>query len=228
MNTLRALIMILLASVAGCATATCWINPFVAVEAGDVQALQRYLDAGGSAGLTDPERGSLMFMAVYLEQNAIAKLLIDKGADFLREPGRLYTRQHPAIVEERIEILKAMLDDYPDSVYKRRNGFTPLMVAAAEGADKSAKLLIEHGADVSALSTSKGGKPEPRTALYYAIVQKHFEVAEMIDVTLNQENIKGQRCGPEAEVLYDLELAKRVGKLEVAQNLEKYCHLGLD
>lgn len=221
MNTLRTLAMVVLANVAGCATATCWVNPFEAIEAGDVQALQRYLDDGGSVGLADPERGSLMFVAVYLERDEIAKLLIDNGADFLRESGRLYTPLELAVAEERMEILRAMLNDYPDSVYHRRNGFTPLMVAAEHGAAESVKLLIERGADVGARDTND----KPRTALYYAIVQKHFDIAEIIDAALGQEKTGLQRCGPETEVFNDLALAEQLGKFEIAQNLKKYCQL---
>ncbi len=57
---------------------------------------------------------------------------------------------------------------------RNENGETPLILAAKEGNNEFAALLVEHGADVNLADNLQ------RTALYYASERGYNEIAEML------------------------------------------------
>jgi ankyrin repeat protein len=62
-----------------------------------------------------------------------------------------------------VDTLRALLDAEPDAVHSwSADGFTPLHYAAFFGHEPAARLLLERGADIEAVSRNKEFAPEAR------------------------------------------------------------------
>lgn len=85
-----------------------------------------------------------LMLAAINNDLALAKLLIDRGAD-VNKPG--WTPLHYAATRGHREMMRLLLenDAYIDS--ESANGTTPLMMAARFGTPLAVKLLLEEGAD---------------------------------------------------------------------------------
>lgn len=86
----------------------------------------------------------------------LVMLLVDNGADIYDYDEEGVSIFDMAVTYDNLEMVRFLIDRGIDvNATKRRSRFTPLMAAACYGRTEIAKLLIENGADSSAVD-SKG------------------------------------------------------------------------
>ena len=85
-----------------------------------------------------------LMMAAFDNQLALARLLIEKGAD-VNKPG--WTPLHYAATKGHVEMMKLLLEMHAYIDAESPNGTTPLMMAAHYGTPHATKLLLDEGAD---------------------------------------------------------------------------------
>ncbi len=122
--------------------------------------------------------GSCLVLAVRLNQVEVVRLLIEGGIDLSYATDLGETALHVATRLNHIECVKALMEGTPSckadlNARERINGWTPLMVACAEGHTQLLEVLIEAGADPLIADTS-GWTAKEHAALrgYMAIVRK--------------------------------------------------------
>lgn len=114
-----------------------------------------------------------------------------------------------AVVKGNIEQVKAALSEGADINYKdKREGNTPLIWAAHGGHIEIARLLIQKGADVNAV-TSSGGTP-----LIYAAKFGNVEIVKLLLET-------GAKMDAREDGKSAVEWARTYGKDEIVKELEK-------
>jgi len=79
---------------------------------------------------------------------AVAKLLLEKGADLESKSKNGYTPLSQAAFKGHEAVTKLLLEKGADLESKSKNGCTPLWQAASKGHEAVAKLLLEKGADL--------------------------------------------------------------------------------
>lgn len=131
---------------------------------------------------TDKDESPLM-MAALKGHLALAKKLIDKGAD-VNKPG--WAPLHYAATGGHVELMKLLLDHYAFIDAESPNGTTPLMMAAMYGTAPAVKLLLEEGAD-TAMKNMQG-----LSAVDFANRANRKDVAEMILAAIRAKGPKGK------------------------------------
>ncbi len=119
-----------------------------------------------------PQDENVLMLAALAGNEALAKTLIDKGAD-VNKPG--WAPLHYAATKGHAGITRLLLEHHAYIDAESPNKSTPLMMAAMYGTFEVVKLLVEEGADVSlknekgltALDFSKIGK-QPDSEAYLA------------------------------------------------------------
>ncbi|MGD8340932.1 MAG: ankyrin repeat domain-containing protein [Gammaproteobacteria bacterium] len=162
-----------------------------AAEAGHVAAVTALLDAGADAGAALPEGETVLMTAARSGHTAVLEALLDSGVDieardsFYGETALIWAavEDHAGAVDTLIAH-GANVDapsteiDYPT----RRAGqsvlglghWTPIMYAARENALEAGRALIAAGADLDLKD------PDGATALVIAIINAHYEFAELL------------------------------------------------
>lgn len=92
------------------------------------------------------EDESPLMMAALRGHTALARKLIDKGAD-VNKPG--WAPLHYAATSGHLEIMNLLLEHHAFIDAESPNGTTPLMMAAHYGTPAAVKLLLEAGADTA-------------------------------------------------------------------------------
>jgi uncharacterized protein len=152
-----------------------------AARSGSVDVVRRLLTRGANANVAEPWFGETALMWAASENHGPAvRLLVESGA----------------AVNARSKVLDAPVLEFPRSGGPNsplpRGGWTALMFAAREGSIDAARALAESGADLNAAAlpqTDVPLKPEEAkladqgvgtTALVYAIINSHFDLAAML------------------------------------------------
>ena len=122
-----------------------------------------------------------------LDRKEIAELLIDKGVNVVGVDGVSPQDWVEKVATEDIGAVKEYLDAGTDVNATNHLGWTPLQVAAQEGLNEIAELLIATGADVNVKRGDTGW-----TLLHYAACDGHKEVIELLIVKGADVNAKNR------------------------------------
>jgi ankyrin repeat protein len=107
--------------------------------------------------IPSPDGFSLLGYACFFNQLAIARFLVEQGADTNQASANAFTVTplHSACAIASLPLAQLLLDNGADPNARQQGGVTPLHSAAHNGATELARLLIERGADLNA-RTDKG------------------------------------------------------------------------
>ena len=145
------------------------------------------LDRGADVASKDDVGCTPLFIAIFNHFTDIAELLLQKGADPNQKTSTGSVLQ-AVVLKDVLEttplqiavqqgctgIVEVLLKRYKVPVNTRNGeGFTPLHDAALNGKSEIVRLLIEHGADVNAMS-------KYNTPLLIAATYGHIAVAELL------------------------------------------------
>ncbi len=121
-----------------------------AVKAGDAPQVREILEQHGKLADATTEEGlSLLMLALYYGQPAIAAALVEAGA-------RLTVFEASAL--GRLDVIQRQVKKRPAVInWFSRDGFTPLQLACFFGREESALWLMEQGADVDAVAKNPQG-----------------------------------------------------------------------
>jgi uncharacterized protein len=124
---------------------------------------------------------SALMMAALKGHTALAKKLVDKGAD-VNKPG--WAPLHYAATGGHLEIMNLLLEHHAFIDAESPSGTTPLMMAAHYGTPAAVKLLLEAGAD-TAMKNQLG-----LTALDFANRGNRKDAADLIAAHIRSQQSK--------------------------------------
>ncbi len=165
-----------------------------AARAADVESLRRLLAAGASVDHPTPDGETPLMLAARTTSVDAVRLLIERGADVNAVEGwQGQTALMYAAALDRAEIAALLLEAGADpnavtpqstlperipaarfNVEFPKGGMTPLLFAARNGSTATARVLIEHGADLDTPT------PEGFTPLVIAIHNLHYDTARLL------------------------------------------------
>lgn len=120
---------------------------FAATEIGDVQRVEKSIEAGANIKATDSLMRTPLFAAAYCDHPEVASLLIDKGSDVNARDFNGMSPLHTAVVDGWDSVTKALISRGADINVRDSRGRTPLHLAAATNQAAMVELLLEHGAN---------------------------------------------------------------------------------
>lgn len=130
-------------------------------------------------GRTKRHHGNPLWLAVTNRQEAVARLLIEHGAD----PNALVqgkTCLHGAAMNPRLSIVKFLVDGkYCDVNAVDGMGYTPLVYAAQAGSDDVVRCLLQNGADPNIVVTHRRLSVDV-TAISFAALKGYIEVIQTL------------------------------------------------
>jgi len=126
---------------------------------------------------------SPLMLAALQGQLALARLLVDKGAD-VNKPG--WAPLHYAATNGHLELMQLLLDESAYVDAESPNGTTPLMMAAHYGTVQAVRLLLDAGAD-PLLKNQLG-----LTAMDFAHRANRADVADMIAAAVRARQPRGK------------------------------------
>ena len=130
-----------------------------------------------------PKDETPLMMAALKGHVALAKKLVDKGAD-VNKTG--WTPLHYAATSGQLEIIELLLENHAYIDAESPNKTTPLMMAAMYGTREAVKLLLEAGAD-PALKNELG-----LSAIDFANRADRKDVAEMVAAKIRAQSPQGK------------------------------------
>jgi ankyrin repeat protein len=147
------------------------VDVFEAIAGGDADAVERLVAAEPSVARSTNDQGvSAVLWALYVGRPAVARRLAEV------EGGRPLDVFEVAALDRTGE-LEALLSNRADALGGRSaDGFTPLHLAVFFGAAGSARILLDHGADVEAVADNES-RVRP---LHSAVAGGHAEIVEML------------------------------------------------
>ena len=184
---------------------------FEAITAGDAQRVRLLAAARPSLLAAVNDTGDTpIFWAVYHHQTAILSLLRELGA---------VLDIHEAAALGDTSRIQALLASDPElgSAYSQ-DGWTPLHLAALYGRAEAAKLLLDHGADVHAL-TEGIRFVNPSTPLHAAVASGNADIAALL------LQAGADPSAPDGDGYTPLHLAASTGNVNLVRLL---LHAGAD
>ncbi len=198
---------------------------FTAAESGNVQEVDRLLDAGADVNVRDSRGETPLFSAALSGSKEIAESLIAHGADVNATDRDGLTPLHLAAYQSRREIVKLLVGKSANVNAKTREGSTPLIKAIEwfAGTERGhlaltsraeiasmmdvVRLLIDNGADVNAADTYDD------TPLILAVASGEKSLVELLLARGAAVNSKGHEG---VSALYTATIA---GQNEIAELL---------
>lgn len=185
-----------------------------AASGGHLDVVRLLLDAGSNA---DAINGAFV-ESVEQRQDAVMRLLVDKGADVKRFGATAMQRLAwpGAAKDEDVNTTVALLLELgADPNGASDEGLTTLLIAAANGYVSVVRTLLAHGADVNARCTCPELLEGGWTPLLRAVSSRHQEVAQLLlekGADVNARNNRGETA---------LELARRYSPGQLVELLKR-------
>ena len=126
--------------------ATVWEATFVAAFQGDAHAVAAWLDAGGGvdARCAEREDGTLLMAAATGGQEAMVRMLLQRGASINLQDSLGWTAPMHAAVNGHTTVVQALLDAKADASLQTESGFTALMLAEHGEHTTATQVLRQH------------------------------------------------------------------------------------
>lgn len=147
---------------------------FRAVELGNENAIQLFLQAGVDIDLPNKAGWTPLMVAIFTSSESVANMLIDAGAKTDVQDGHGYGPLHWAAYRGFETVTRRLLQSGVPADLKSRAGLTPLLQASAMGHAKTASVLLEEGANVNE-SDNDGWTP-----LHKAVANGYAEVVKLL------------------------------------------------
>ncbi|CCW60748.1 unnamed protein product [Phytomonas sp. EM1] len=159
----------------------------------EIDTIRALLSLGASVDQKDQYNETPLYIAVFNRRHAVARLLVDKGANVNQVNGsRKETALHIASRFGYEEIITWLLEKEADINAQDGDLETPLFAAARAGRHNSAYLLLASGANASL--SNKDGK----TPLYIASELKHKNV--VIVLKASKADLKQAKAEADVEL----------------------------
>ena len=155
----------------------------LAVEKASVPVVKLLLENGANitSRLEDGKTG--LHVAAMTGNENLLQQLLSAGADPYAEDNKGFLGLHHAAIVGHCEVVR-ILAEISKNVDVMGDGFTPLLLAAANGRESVVRLLLEMGADPEKRDAKKRW-----TALFWAIGRRHEVIARLLiardDVEIN-------------------------------------------
>lgn len=148
---------------------------------GRVQNVEHLLSYGASVDSPDGEGQSILQAAAVGGKTAIAKMLLDAGAEVNHiQESKESTALHLATCTYDIELVELLLRRGADPNLFYREGSAPLVNAVHRGDEKMTKLLLKYGADLFVFARRAGTETETETVLHLAVRRRHALVVRLM------------------------------------------------
>jgi ankyrin repeat protein len=181
----------------------------LACENGSAPVVERLIKAGVSANTTGPLGETALHLCARTGRPEAVRILLANGASVdVVENWRGQTPLMWAAADGHADAMKVLIEagadvnarssiiawerqrtEEPRDKWLPPGGFTPLLFAARDGRVASAKVLLDHGADINIVD------PDRHTALILALSSGHFDVAGLLierGADVNMEDKVGQ------------------------------------
>lgn len=147
----------------------------VAIERNDVHALESFLALGSDVNQADESGKTPIFYAVAAGNREMINILLQQGADTNKQDEEGDNLLHVAATHCKVDALDDILQRTAIEVDSRdKYKWTPLHKSAWYGCKDVAKLLIERGANVNALTDTN------MSPLIVAVGRRHRDVADIL------------------------------------------------
>jgi hypothetical protein len=153
-------------------------NPLThyAVRNADAEFLRLILEAGADPNAREPAGNTPMSIAIKNGNPQSVPLLIEYGADLNLTVGpSRYAPSHHAAKYRGPKLIQVLIDLGADVNMKMIDDWTPLMLAANNGKMGATRVLLENGADPTAI------RGESRTAKDMAKEEGYMDVVKLIE-----------------------------------------------
>lgn len=153
------------------------LEPADAVAAGNLARVRELLDARPQLANSRSDDGyPLLGLAIFFGQEAIARRLMDLGADVnaISTNAQRVAPIHAAVARRDLAMVRLLLERGADANAVQSGGFTPLHGAAGEGSNEIVELLLASGANRDQLTD------DGRSAAAIARERGHPEVEALL------------------------------------------------
>jgi hypothetical protein len=179
------------------------------VERNNYTATLLYLDAGMAVDTPGEVGWTPLLVASFNGNEAIAELLLQRGADPYALDAAGHTPLHWAAFNGFARVTRLLIGKRVNVDAANRYGWTPLLQAAARGHTEVVGMLLEAGADAN-LADQEGWSP-----LHKAVVNRHDDVVDLL--LARGANVRAvHKSG-----VTPLQLAADKGYVELHQRLTK-------
>jgi len=151
-----------------------WAPLHFACGAEKLEAVATLIDHGANIDYDNDGKGKpVSFQAVEDGNLDILKVLKEKGADLNKIFGSM-SFLHLAAKKDRAEICNYLIEQGLDINLKKKDGWTPLMLASANNQKRAVSTLLDNNPDLNLTNNQN------KTALYLAAAQGHPKVVQKL------------------------------------------------
>ena len=142
--------------------------PFFAAYGGDAHAVARWLDEGGGvdAGCAEREGGTLLMAAAAGGQEAVVRMLLQRGASVNLQSSLGITALMSATLYGHTTVVQVLLDAKADASLQNQGGYTALMLAELYMHTATAQLLRQHAMRQEAEAADSNLQEKPLNLLF--------------------------------------------------------------